>query len=89
MVFKNESFAYIKAENIVAKGNIAQFEQYFLWQLCFQMSSAAMTDKSVPGCCRVKSIFTKLFETDEHKILLYKYSKTTMNSKVLCSKDIS
>ena len=49
MIFKIEVYAYFGAENIVAKGNIAQFEQYFLWQQCFQMSSAAMTTKSVSG----------------------------------------
>ena len=54
--FKNwDIYAYFRAENIVAKGNIAQFEQYFLGQPCFQMWSAAMTDKSVLGCWWVKT----------------------------------
>ena len=44
MIFKIEVYAYFRAENLVAKGNIAQFEQYFLWQQCFQMLSAAVTD---------------------------------------------
>ena len=43
-----------KAENIVAKVNIAQTEQYFLWQQCFQMPSVAMTTKSVCGSWRVE-----------------------------------
>ena len=33
MVFKNEVFENNKAEDIVARGNIAQFEQYFLFAM--------------------------------------------------------
>ena len=55
MIYKIDEYAYFKAENIVAKGNITQFEQYFLWQLRFQMLSAVKTDKSVHGCWRVNS----------------------------------
>ena len=43
---------YMHTENIVLKGNIAQFEQYFPWQQCFEMLSAAMTTKSVLGSWR-------------------------------------
>ena len=53
MIFKIEVYAYFKAENIVDKGNIAQFKQYFLWQQCFQKSSATMTTKSVAGWWKV------------------------------------
>ena len=41
-------------ENIVAKGNIAQFEQYFLWPQCFQKLSAAMKTICVFRWWRVK-----------------------------------
>ena len=41
-----EVSAYFKDENIVVKRNIAQIEQYFFWQHCFQMPSAALTNKS-------------------------------------------
>ena len=43
MIFKIEVYAYFRAENIVAKGNIAQFEQYFLWQQCFQSREARLS----------------------------------------------
>ena len=36
-----------KVENIVAKGEIARFEQFLLLTQCFQMSSAAEASESV------------------------------------------
>ena len=43
-------------ENIVAKGNIAQFEQYFLWPQCFQKLSASMMTICVSRRWRVKQL---------------------------------
>ena len=37
----------LKVENIVAKEEIARFEQFLLLQLCFQKSSAADASESV------------------------------------------
>ena len=39
-----------RVENIVAKGEIAHYEQVLLLAQCFQKSSAAETSKSVCTC---------------------------------------
>ena len=49
IVFKNEVFYYLKLKTLFANGNIAQIEQYFLRQQCFQMSPVATTNESVSG----------------------------------------
>ena len=43
-----------RVENIVAKGEIARFEQFLLLSRCFQKSSAAETSESVCMWERVK-----------------------------------
>ena len=70
MVFKNGVFEYILAENIVVKGNIAQIEQYFVWQQCFQMSSAPSTNKSVLSNWRVKMSYQGITDQgSQHNVL--------------------
>ena len=45
----NESIITESFENIVAKGEIARFEQFFLLSLCFQKSSAVYVQKASVG----------------------------------------
>ena len=47
-------YLLFKVENIMAKGEIACFEQFLLFSQCFQMSSAAEGSKSVYMWERVK-----------------------------------
>ena len=44
-----------KCENIVAKGETANHEQYHLWPQCFQMSSAAIVSKCAGGKGLIKA----------------------------------
>ena len=46
-----------KVENVVAKGEIARFEQFIRLSLCFQKSSAAEASESVYMWKRVKQLF--------------------------------
>ena len=60
-------FLLKQVENIVAKGKIARFEQFFFLSLCFQMSSAAISSKCVCRWERVKNIRGKMIHVSESK----------------------
>ena len=52
-----------KDENVVAKGEIARFEQFLLLSQCFQKLSAAVASESVYMKERVNNHFTLLLQS--------------------------